>query len=295
MIKETCCIKFLLLCSLVVIPFSLGAQQAEQRKKKIPGEDDQEIKIGQVGEVGFINHLGMRFVEISSESPLFSIWETRVADFKAFLNVSGRRTKQTYFKQRGDHPVVNVSWEDAIAFCSWLTTKELASGRLPKGCRYRLPTSAEWSMAVGMAPVSDDPLKELSVDSSASGYPWGKEWPPQKGAGNYHPELAVDDFAVTSPVGSFAANRYGLFDLGGNVWEWCQDQYGNSVDFRVLRGASWRMRTAGDLLSGFIIGNVTSLRLETYGFRVVLELPQDKRSEVLEILQSKSGELKKND
>lgn len=279
----------------MVIPFSLGAQQAKPREEKLPEKDAQELKTGQLGGVRFTNHLGMKFVLLDSETPLFSIWETRVADFKAFLSVSGRRSKQTYFKQRGDHPVVNVSWEDAIAFCSWLTKKELESGRLPKGCRYRLPTSDEWSMAVGMAPVSDDPLRELSVDSSASGYPWGKEWPPAKGAGNYHPDLAVDDFAVTSPVGSFAANGFGLFDLGGNVWEWCQDQYGNSVDFRVLRGASWRMRTAGDLLSGFIIGNVTSLRLETYGFRVVLELPQENSGEVLKSLQSKSGALKKSD
>ncbi|MFK5922476.1 MAG: SUMF1/EgtB/PvdO family nonheme iron enzyme [Verrucomicrobiota bacterium] len=274
-----------------VMPFA-QAQQNKTIREVVAGDKKGEEAVVRTASIEFTNHLGMKFVQIDSVSPLFSIWETRVADFRAFLAVSGRRTKQVYFKQRGDHPVVNVSWEDAIAFCSWLTRKELQSGVLPEGCRYRLPTSEEWSLAVGMPPP-EDPLKQLSVDTSASGYPWGAEWPPQKGAGNYHPDLAVDTFQATAPVGSFTANQFGLYDLGGNVWEWCQDQYGNSVDFRTLRGASWRMRSAGDLLSGFTIGNITSLRLETYGFRVVLDLPKSQRSVILKKLPSSSGQSSK--
>ena len=75
-----------------------------------------------------------------------------------------------------------------------------------------------------------------------------------------------------APVGRFSPNQFGLFDMGGNVWEWCSDSFKNSIDFRVLRGASWRMRSPGDLLSSIEIGNVGHLRLSTYGFRVVLEL-----------------------
>lgn len=262
------------------------SEVANGGKKDIQGE----VKIAQIE---FTNHLGMKFVQINETAPLFCIWETRVVDFRAFLKVTGRRSKQAYFVQTPLHPVVNVSWEDAIAFCSWLTQKELESGVLPEGCRYRLPTSAEWSVAIGMPPPSDDPLKELTVDSSASGYPWGPAWPPKKESGNYHPDLAVDSFPATAPVGSFAANKFGLYDLGGNVWEWCQDQYGNSVDFRVLRGASWRMRSAGDLLSGFTIGNVTGLRLGAYGFRLVIELPNPGRSDALKRLQSSRGESSK--
>lgn len=269
---------------------SVRAQQGKTIKEVVEAGETEGKKDSASAKVIFTNHLGMKFVQISPTAPLFSVWETRVADFRAFLKATGRRSKQTYFVQTSEHPAVNVSWEDAIAFCNWLTQKELQSGILPEGCRYRLPTSAEWSLAVEMPPPPTDPLKQLTVDSSASGYPWGAVWPPQKNAGNYHPDLAVDTFPATAPVGSFSANGLGLYDLGGNAWEWCQDQYGNSVDFRVLRGASWRMRSAGDLLSGFTIGNVTSLRLEVYGFRLVLELPESGRSAALQKLKRGAGE-----
>ncbi len=268
----------------LALAFLLPCMHA-QSEKTVSEVATGDKKGGQTGvraeEHSFTNHLEMRFVQISPDAPLFSIWETRVKDYRAFLKATGRASKPPYFVQTSDHPAVNVSWEDAFAFCGWLTREELKSGLLPKGSRYRLPTSAEWSVAVGMPALSKDSLKELTVDASASGYPWGATWPPPKNAGNYHPDLAVDDFPATAPVGSFPANKFGLYDLGGNVWEWCQDQFGNSVDFRVLRGASWRMRSPGDLLSGFVIGNATGLRLETYGFRPVLDVSSVDRKKLL--------------
>lgn len=118
---------------------------------------------------------------------------------------------------------------------------------------------------------------------SQTEFPWNGDWPPHKSAGNYHPDLGCDSFDATAPVGSFSPNEFGLHDMGGNVWEWCADSFKNSIDFRVLRGASWRMRAPGDLLSSLEIGNVGHIRLNTYGFRVVLELGETTSAEYLSL------------
>lgn len=222
--------------------------------------------------VAFENSLGQKFVVVAPNLPVFCIWETRQKDYQAFCSATNRKRPRPEFEQQSTEPAVMISWEDATAFCAWLTRKETGGGRIPAGCVYRLPTSKEWSLAVGLAPEPEDPLK-FRDGPSQSDFPWGGAWPPPEKAGNYHPDLGTDSFAHTSPVGSFPPNRFGLYDMGGNVWEWCADPFKNSIDFRILRGSSWRMRSPGDLLSSLEIGNVTHLRLSSYGFRIVLELP----------------------
>jgi formylglycine-generating enzyme required for sulfatase activity len=101
-------------------------------------------------------------------------------------------------------------------------------------------------------------------------YPWGNQWPPPKGAGNYSPSLQVDDFEYTSPVGSFAANRFGLYDMGGNVWQWCEDYYDGQNGSRVLRGGSWFSSRPDNLLSSYRSGYTPVVRDDYLGFRVVL-------------------------
>jgi formylglycine-generating enzyme required for sulfatase activity len=222
--------------------------------------------------VVFENSLGQQFVRVDNTTVLFCIWETRVRDYEAFTLDSGRKRESAEFVQGATHPAVMVSWEDAALFCSWLTKREVTVGKIPAGCVYRLPRSEEWSLAVGLVQKPKDPLK-FSEGPSQTDFPWGGPWPPGEKVANYHPDLGADSYANTSPVGTFLPNRFGIYDLGGNVWEWCQDSYKNSIDFRVLRGASWRMRSPGDLLSSIEIGNVSHIRLSTYGFRVVLEVP----------------------
>lgn len=220
----------------------------------------------------FENSLGLRFHEVEGTPVLFSSWETRVKDYRTFVESTGRSWKPAGFPQTSTHPAVMVSWEDATQFCRWLTKREIASGALPEGSRYRLPTSAEWSLAVGLKKTDVSDAMALVSGPSQTEFPWGGDWPPGDNSGNYHPELGCDAYPYTSPVGSFPPNAFGLYDMGGNVWEWCADSYKNSIDFRVLRGASWRMRSPGDLLSSLEIGNVGHLQLNTYGFRIVLEL-----------------------
>lgn len=149
------------------------------------------------------------------------IWETRVKDHKAYaagnqaVDGAWKKPFQDRMKQSDTHPVVNVSWNDVQAFCGWLTKLELEVGKLETGQRYRLPTDAEWSVAVGLdMETGNSPWKKAKGIKGVC--PWGKEWPPPKRAWNYDENLNVDKFEYTSPVGNFAANKHGIHDLGGN-------------------------------------------------------------------------------
>jgi formylglycine-generating enzyme required for sulfatase activity len=221
---------------------------------------------------------------------LFSIWDTRVQDYKAFADETKREWPKPDFEQGPTEPAVMVSWEDAEAFCQWLTTREQAAGRLPAGYGYRLPSDHEWSCAVGIG--ARESAAQLPVDKNNKvydSYPWGTEWPPPAGAGNYageelqpavtaakHSYVSTflngyrDDFVETAPVGSFAANRFGLFDLGGNAWQWCDDWYDKEQKTRTVRGASWVNSLRGSLVSSDRYFYESATRRQYVGFRCVL-------------------------
>jgi formylglycine-generating enzyme required for sulfatase activity len=222
----------------------------------------------EVAGAGCTNSLGMRFVPVGTEGLYVSTWETRMKDYTGFIKATGRPWPKPDFSQTADHPAVNVNWEDAIGFCRWITEKETQSGRLLPGWQYRLPTDSEWNVAVGLS--ASDLKAKVSEALGETLYPWGGDWPPPQNAGNYHPELGIDKFPYTSPVGSFKPNAWGLYDMGGNVWEWCMDRFNESDNFRVLRGSSWRLKNPADLMSTVKVGNTSDLRLSTYGFRCVI-------------------------
>lgn len=239
----------------------------------------------------FTNSLGMVFVPVTSAGVWFSAWETRVQDYTAYAaenpKVDGSWRDPVYqgvlLTPGPRHPVVNVSWFDATNFCHWLTLRERKTDRLPAGYRYRLPTDLEWSAAVGLNGKHGETPAERSMKLPGV-YPWGRAWPPPSGSGNFADETAgrrfgrpwgiiagfTDGYATTSPVGGFQGLPEGMYDLSGNVWEWCEDRPGKDGDTRVLRGGSWRNADPDRLLSSYRADGDPVTGNGSIGFRVVL-------------------------
>ncbi|WP_081888074.1 SUMF1/EgtB/PvdO family nonheme iron enzyme [Verrucomicrobium sp. BvORR034] len=240
--------------------------------KYLPGSLDEPVQ------VLLKNSLGMSFSTMPGSPVLFARWETRVSDFEAFLKATGRVWNHPpSFTQTGDHPVVNVTLQEALAFCNWLTEKERTEGTLDANQSYRLPTTDEWTTAVGLAVgrVTDLAVSQRVTDKEA--HPWGPEWPPPSDAGNYNSREingSDDGFTHTAPVGSFRPSKEGLYDLGGNVWEWTWVNELTAQSYGVLRGGSWMYYRPETLLSSFEYKVSGELRAPSVGFRCVLE---DKR------------------
>ena len=225
--------------------------------------------------VTFRNSLGMMFREVPGTPALFSIWETRVADWTAFLADSGYKWEyKPHFPQTETHPVVNISLRDAAAFCAWLTEKEHASGKLDPRQFYRLPTNKEWDAAAGLASGRMDERATTQKVADEQSFPWGMEWPPPRTAGNLNfAEIdgSDDGFTYTSPVGVFRPSPEGLYDLAGNAWEWAWDADVKTDSNGTLRGGSWMYFKKECLLSGYRYQVPPDLHAPSVGFRCVLE------------------------
>ncbi len=166
-------------------------------------------------------------------TPVGDIWfathETRYVDYDFYLQLSPDAIPPEVVGQSPDHPVVGISRSDAELFCRWLTETERERGTIRRWHTYRLPTDAEWSQA-----------------AQESLYPWGIEWPPPDGTGNFADlstgdlDFSIEDYRdgyqTTAPVGSFSPTASGLYDLSGNVWEWVSDTRGERG---VLRGGGY--------------------------------------------------------
>ncbi len=173
------------------------------------------------------------------------IYEVTVAKFKAFVDATGYKTDaeknndtknwrhdvngEIIGNERMNHPVIRVSWNDAQAYAKW--------------AKKRLPTEAEWEYASrgGFSGIGGKPQYE---------YPWGNELSHERA--NYSGKEGKDQWDGTSPVGAFAPNSFELYDMAGNVWEWCSSLYTpypyrrddgrenlTASGQRVLRGGSW--------------------------------------------------------
>jgi serine/threonine protein kinase len=232
------------------------------------------------------NGITMKFAPLGQDL-MVSIWETRVRDYQRFVRESRHAAARSPdFQQTPDHPVVNVSREDAQAFCEWLTLRERKDERIAQTHEYRLPTDLEWSLMAGLreeegiSPGWRDARKQAV-------FPWGTAWPPDQNAGNFSdvtasrtPGVSIertingyeDGFAYTAPVGSFPANSAGFFDLSGNVQEWVADDYSKlgKEPLGVLRGGCWNTFESEKLVTGSRNPVPPSFQDAIYGFRMLL-------------------------
>ena len=182
---------------------------------------------------------------------------------------SGTSWKNPGFVQTDDHPVVCVSYSDALAFCDWLSRKTSKT--------VKLPTEAQWEYACRAG--------------TTTAFPWGSDMNEGRGWGNFiigkkHPDASGGNFVCTAPVGQFKANNFGLYDMLGNAQEWCADWFGEYetgkvVDpqgptngrppHRIFRGGSW-CKGVGGCRPALRAGRAPNLTMSDIGFRVIVEV-----------------------
>ena len=200
--------------------------------------------------------------------------EVTVAQYRQFCQATGRSMPNAPpWGWKEDHPIVNVTWDDATAYAKWAGAA--------------LPTEAQW--------------EKVARGTDGRVYPWGNTWPPPPGVGNFADETAKrtytdwpivfgydDGYTQAAPVGRFpaGASPYGALDMAGNVWEWCADWYGPYTaapaknptgpadgSYRVLRGGSWYYYIATDFRCADRNWYNPSYGNYYYGFRCIVLSP----------------------
>lgn len=236
----------------------------------------------------YANSLGMKFLPVKGTRVLFCIHETRRKDYAAFAQdvpgIPANWQNKTYASFTlpelcDDYAAAAISWTQAKKFCEWLSQKE--------GKTYRLPTDEEWSWAMGVARKEKRSSQDTpaTIPAVAGDFAWGNAWPPPLKSGNFsdasrrakapdqngrYLENYDDGYPTVAPVMSFAPNSSGIYDLSGNVWEWCEDWWNAAQAEHPLRGGSWTDAGQFFLSSSSRSHGPPDIQAGAYGFRVVL-------------------------
>lgn len=231
--------------------------------------DGGTFKMGNTSDAAYADEQPVH--KVTLDSYFIGKYEVTVYQYQIFCTATGRNfpsepSEDWYFEHeytpkwswKKDHPITNVSWFDAVEYCEWLSEKT--------GDKYRLPTEAEWEYA------AKGGKKSKGYKYSGNDDPYEVSWFDE-----------TTDEAGTMAVGKKSPNELGLYDMSGNVWEWCSDKYApytaapkknprvTSGQFTVVRGGSWyyvdemSRVTARD-------GPKPVTTNFNYGFRVVKEL-----------------------
>ncbi|HEX4645729.1 MAG TPA: SUMF1/EgtB/PvdO family nonheme iron enzyme [Verrucomicrobiae bacterium] len=189
--------------------------------------NNSAIEAPKIPDDHFTNTVGMEFVKVGD----FWAGKYEVTQ-KDYQEIMGSNPSEFQGNLR---PVDNVSWEDAMEFCKRLTQHE--AKELPEGFTYTLPTEGQWDSMVGDASL------ENAVTSQ------------------------VNSRDGTSPVGSLGPNNLGLYDIRGNVWEFCLE---SSKPYRILKGGSWQDRIDINLRTVFRYYARPDEHKNIFGFRCIL-------------------------
>ena len=200
--------------------------------------------------------------EVKIASFELSKYEVTFEEYDAFTDATGRERADDEGWGRGQRPVINVSWYDAMAYAAWLSKQT--------GKTYRLPTEAEWEYAARSGTTTVYSWGNDAGVNRANCNGCGSQWDNEK----------------TAPVGSFESNGWGLYDMHGNVREWVQDCLNASYEgaptdgsawgsgdcsHRIVRGGSWTWGPM-DMRSAYRFRNTTNTRYKMLGFRVTRDL-----------------------
>lgn len=204
-----------------------------------------------------VKQLEAKLLPVPGTKALMSKTEFTVGEWKLYVRAEGlldwKQSAPQLFMQTDEHPVVCVTWFDAVKLCEWLTAVT--------GKEWGLPTKKEWEAAVGNTE-----------------YPWGDYFPPKREDGNYginadgtndRERVGHDGFKGTAPVGSFKPNALGFFDLGGNVWEWISDGVDPNGKNRLVRGGAWASNGGMSHSSSSLLIEADHTKEPEFGIRLV--------------------------
>lgn len=217
--------------ALTSIILSLSAQEITGATPTAEGSTNQVAIADLMKLPGFTNDTGLVLIKIS-DSQWVGAYEVTQEEYQ---KIAGSNPS-AFVGAR--NPVESVSWTEAMAFCARLTETEKTEKRLPEGFAYTLPTQAQWDGFAASAELKDAITSKNPTRSSPA------------------------------TVGSLGATGPGLYDIRGNVWEWCLDP--QDKPFRVARGGAWNSRIDINLRREFRWYGEPTVRNNAIGFRCLL-------------------------
>ena len=210
------------------------------------------------------NSLSFDMIKIPNKNYEIGKYPVTIAEYMHFAKVNEKHLPEWKQKKLANYeqmnltdnaPIIGVSWHDAVAYCKWLNRQQ-------KEYVYRLPKEEEWEHACRAGITTKwsfgDDEKELGK------YAWYDE-------NSYDLGEEHEDYGIHE-VGNKLPNKWGLYDMYGHVWEWCENWYDETEKNRVLRGGSWYFN-AGSSRSANRIRFYPTIRSVDVGFRLLRTLP----------------------